>query len=368
MSNIDTEFLSHQGWDVFYEQIFKDPFLSALTPARVIGEERELYRLQWQKDETCWGAITGKLQYRAKGREDFPAVGDWVLIDLPSGSDRAVIHAVCPRKSVIERRQAASSTAERQIIAANVDTVFIATSLNEDFNLRRLHRYVAVVLETKAQPVILLTKSDLLPDGGKEQRRAVEQEFPAIQVHSLSMSAYEQAGFFNDYLQDGKTVVVVGSSGVGKSTLVNYLIGKESLKTQEIRESDGRGRHTTTARFLFPTRFAGWIIDTPGMRELSLLDHEEGLSAQFSEIEEILGTCRFSDCKHETEPGCAVQMALDQGLITLDRWESYLKLAAEVRHAQRKHDHKLLAEDRKRWKKMTLQGRALGENKRQIKR
>ncbi len=368
MSNIDSDFLSYLGWDIFYEQIFKDPFLSALTPARVVGEERELYRVQWQREKTFWGSVTGKMQFRALGRQDFPAVGDWVLIDLPPGSDRAVIHAVCPRKTVIERRQASSSTAETQIIAANVDTVFIATSVNEDFNLRRLHRYVTVVLESKAKPVILLTKTDLQTDGGIDQRQAVENEFSGVAVHGLSMQSFEDATFFKDYLQEGKTVVVVGSSGVGKSTLVNYLIGKESLKTQQIRENDGRGRHTTTARFLFPTRFAGWIIDTPGMRELSMLDHEEGLNEQFAEIESVLGRCRFSDCKHQTEPGCAVQKALDQGLITEDRWASYQKLAAEIRFAQRKLDRRLVLEDRRRWHKMTEEGRARGEHKRQIKR
>lgn len=367
MSTLDTDFLSSQGWDPFFEKACKDPFLSALTPARVIGEERELYRLQWRRDETCWGAVTGKLQYRAQSREDFPAVGDWVLVDVPPGSERAVIHAVCPRKTVMYRQQVASVVADSQIIAANVDTVFIATSLNSDFNIRRLHRYVTVVLESKARPVILLTKADLLADGGDAVKNEIHHEFPNVDVHTLSMKEFEKAIFFEKYLEKGQTVVIVGSSGVGKSTLVNYLIGEERLETQDIREDDSKGRHTTTSRGLFQTRFAGSVIDTPGMRELSLLDHEEGLSAQFAEIEERLGQCRFSDCQHQAEPGCAIQKALDEGLISPERWTSYQKLAAEIRHALRKQDRALQAEDRKRWKKLTMEGRARGENKRRIK-
>jgi ribosome biogenesis GTPase len=367
MSNSDNEFLSRQGWDVFFEQVFKDPFLSALTPARVIGEERELYRVQCGENETCWASIAGKMQHRARGRQDFPAVGDWVLMDLPAGSERGVIHGICPRKSVIQRRQVGSSTGDAQIIAANVDTVFIATSMNEDFYIRRLHRYVTVVMETKAAPVILLTKADLQSDGGTSLKAEVQREFPGVDVQVLSMNDFAAADFFKTYLRQGKTVVVMGSSGVGKSTLVNFLIGDTKIKTQEVREYDGRGRHTTTSRFLLPTRFEGWIIDTPGMRELSLLDHEDGLNTQFADIDQYLGRCRFTDCAHNEEPGCAIQAALDQGLIREDRWVSYQKLAAEIRHALRKQDKVLYAEDRKRWKKQSLAGRALGAHKRGIK-
>ncbi|KYG62394.1 hypothetical protein AZI86_16290 [Bdellovibrio bacteriovorus] len=367
MSFNDNDFLSRQGWDEFFESIFKDPFLSTLTPARVIGEERELYRLQTQPDQSFWGAITGKLQHRARGRADYPAVGDWVLIDHPPGADRAVIHAVCPRKTVMQRQQVASTAADVQIIASNIDTIFIATSLNDDFNVRRLHRYMTVAFSSGARPVILLTKADLLSDGGASVITEVHAEFPGTGVYTLSMNDFAQARFFEKYLGPGQTVVVVGSSGVGKSTLVNYLIGHEVLKTQGIREDDSKGRHTTTSRGLFPTRFEGWIIDTPGMRELSMVDHEEGLHAQFSEIEELIGQCRFSDCQHHGEPGCAIQRGLDEGLISPDRWASYLKLAAEIRHALRKQDRSLYAEDRKLWKKLTLAGRARGENKRRIK-
>jgi ribosome biogenesis GTPase len=367
MSFIDKDFLSHQGWDVFFEQVYKDPFLSALTPARVIGEERELYRVQWQKDQSAWASITGKMQYRAAGRQDFPAVGDWVLIDIPPGSDRVVIHAICPRKTVLKRQQVASSTADVQIIGSNIDIVYIATSMNEDMNIRRLHRYVTLVLDSGAKPVILLTKADLQEDGGASLKTEAENEFPGIEVHTLAMGKFAEADFFAKDLSHGKTAVVVGSSGVGKSTLVNYLIGEEKIKTQEIREEDGRGRHTTTSRFLFQSRFEGWVIDTPGMREISFLDHEEGLSAQFADIEAFLGRCRFSDCQHESEPGCIVQEALDQGRMDRDRWQSYLKLAAEIRHAMRKQDRALYAEDKRRWKKLSLEGRARGENKRRIK-
>lgn len=367
MSLNDNDFLSRQGWDEFFLSVFKDPFLSTLTPARVIGEERELYRLQTQPDQSSWGAVTGKLQHRARRRADYPAVGDWVLIEQPNGSDRAVIHAVCPRKTVMQRQQVASSSADAQIIASNIDTVFIATSLNDDFNVRRLHRYMTVVLSSGARPVILLTKADLRPDGGAAEITAVKAEFPGTNVHTLAMNDFEQAQFFENYLRSGQTVVVVGSSGVGKSTLVNYLIGKELLKTQGIREEDSKGRHTTTSRGLFPTRFAGWIIDTPGMRELSMVDHENGLQAQFSDIDELIAHCRFSDCQHQSEPGCAIQRGLDEGLITVERWASYLKLAAEIRHALRKQDRALYEEDRKRWKKLAMEGRAQGENKRRIK-
>lgn len=365
MFNSEKEFLSLYGWDGFFESQISESDLSFLYPARVINEERNLYRVQWGMNKTRWANVTGKLQFNAKGRIDFPAVGDWVLIEVPEMSDRAVIHSVLPRKGLIQRKQAGRSS-DAQVLAANVDTIFIAMSMNEDLNPRRLERYLTVAWESQAVPVILLTKYDICQNADVVVSD-IQTQFPGVDVFKVSKDRFEEALFFKQYLRKGKTSVVVGSSGVGKSTLANYLIGREELKTQDIREDDGKGRHTTTSRALFLSRYDGLIIDTPGMRELSLSDHQEGLQTEFADVEEIIAQCRFTDCQHKTEPGCAVQKALQEETLKQGRWNSYLKLAAEIRHAIRKQDRALLAEDRKAWKKITVQAGEWGKMKRSIK-
>ncbi|WP_413294691.1 ribosome small subunit-dependent GTPase A [Bdellovibrio sp. HCB185ZH] len=361
----DKEFLFLFGWDDFFESQLPND-MSFLFPARVVCEERNLYRVQSGFEQVFWASVTGKMQFNASSRSQYPAVGDWVLVELPAQSDRGVIHQVLERKSTIHRKQVGSSS-DMQILSTNVDYAFITTSVNADLNYRRIERYLAVAYDAGVVPVILLTKADTVEGSIDEVLADVQTEFPGVKVHTLSKDEFHQAEFLAEYLKKGTTSVVIGSSGVGKSTLVNFLIGEDVIKTQEIREDDEKGRHTTTSRHLYISRYGGLIIDTPGMRELQLSDHAEGLSNQFAEVEELIRHCRFSDCQHQTEPGCAVNAALDDGTLSEEKWRSYLKLQAEVRAGLRKQDRALAAEDRKMWIKLTNDAKERARFKKRIR-
>lgn len=356
MLNSEKEFLFLFGWDDFFESQYPGLVSSSLYPARVICEERNLYRVQVGLNQVLWASINGKMQFNASGRVDYPAVGDWVLVNLPDQSDRGVIHQILPRKTTIYRKQIGLS-ADMQILSTNVDFVFITTSVNEDLNYRRIERYLAVAHDAGSVPVILLTKADICTDDISGIIADVEKEFPGVTVKAISMDDYGKADFLREYLRIGTTSVFLGSSGVGKSTLVNFLIGEAQIKTQDLSEYESKGRHTTTSRNLYLSRYGGLVIDTPGMRELQLSDHSEGIRNQFSDIEDLISSCRFTDCRHQTEPGCAIKEALADESLTEEKWKSYQKLLAEVRHGMRKQDKVLAAQDRKLWKKRSIDAR-----------
>lgn len=360
--NAPKDFLLLFGWDSSFELPPSDLISNDLIPARVICEERNFYLVQIGINESLWASVSGKMQFLAATRADYPAVGDWVMVERTDTSDRALIHHICPRKSMIHRKQA-GLTAHMQILSTNVDYVFITTSANEDLNYRRIDRYLAVVREAGCIPVILVTKTDICSEKILTIVEGLQKEFPGVAVHPISKNDFESASFLAQYMSQGKTSVFVGSSGVGKSTLVRFLSGQEDIKMQDVRESDGKGRHTTTSRNMYVSRYGGLIIDTPGMRELQLTDHTEGLSAQFSDIEDLIKTCRFSDCRHQTEPVCGIKAAISDGTLSQDRWQNYQKLEAEVRHALRKQDKAIASEDRKAWKKLTLEGKIRGRAK-----
>ncbi len=361
MLSVQKEFLFLFGWDDFFESHRANLVSSSLIPARVIVEERHLYRVQIGLDQVIWAAISGKMKSEANRRVDYPAVGDWVLIERPDRADRGIIHHILPRKTILHRKQIGSSS-DAQILSTNVDYVFITTSVNEDLNYRRTERYLSIVREAGSSPVILLTKADIASDIN-EVIRGIEQEFPGIPVYAICQDEFSSSEILSLYFKKGTTSVFIGSSGVGKSTLVNFLIGHPQAKTQEIRDDDGKGKHTTTSRNLYLSSYGGLIIDTPGMRELQMADHAEGVGDQFSDVEEIIQQCRFSDCHHQTEPGCAVLPALADGSLPSAKWISYQKLQSEVRHSLRKQDKALASQDRKVWKKISVQAREKGRSK-----
>ncbi|TMU88330.1 ribosome small subunit-dependent GTPase A [Bacillus sp. BHET2] len=315
---------------------------------RVVTEHRGAFMVMTKTGEVLC-RISGRLRFQTVQREDLPAVGDWVHLS----EEGTIIEKVMPRTSKFSRKKAGIE-AEEQIIAANIDTVFILSSLNDDLNSNRMERYVLLCWESGANPVIVLTKSDTCMDI-EEKRREVENTLLGVKV--IAISAVNQEGIeeLQPYLDKGKTVALVGSSGVGKSTLTNMLVGENVQKTKEIRESDDKGRHTTTHRELFVLDNGASIIDTPGMREIQLWQGQEGLSTQYNDIEELSNQCRFTDCSHEDEPGCQIRVAIQGGALSEERYEHYVKLQREIAYMERRGNKRLESLERKKWKNIGKQ-------------
>ena len=347
---MQSEPLRRYGWDDHFESSFKSVWKESLEPGRVLEESRQSFRVYTAHGE-IGAEVSGRFRFKACARESFPAVGDWVAVRPVPGENRAIIEALLQRKSQFVRKAAGKQT-EAQVVGANMDWVFVMMSLNQDFNARRLERYLVLAWESGASPVVILSKSDLCNDTGAAVT-TIREANPNLPIHAISTLTGEGLQELRSYLAAGKTIALLGSSGVGKSTLVNHFLGMPSLKTQPIRAQDDRGRHTTTTRQLFLLSGGALVLDTPGLRELQLWEAEDGVQMAFEEVEALARQCRFRDCAHQNEPGCAVQEALTAGTLDGKRFESYEKLKREMKHLAIRQDGQAERLERQRWKKFS---------------
>jgi ribosome biogenesis GTPase len=337
--------LAALGWTDRLAESFAPYAAEDLVPSRVALEHTHIYRVLGEAGE--WLArVSGRLRHHAETRADFPAVGDWVAVEPPTGGGDARIRAVLPRFSRFSRRAAGNPT-EEQIVAANIDTVFLVSGLDGDFNPRRIERYLVVAHDSGATPVIVLNKADLADDPDALVRE-VEAMAVGVDVHQISCRRPESLDVLQRYLGRGRTGALLGSSGVGKSSIVNQLVGFDLLRTRDVRVADSRGRHTSTARQLVLLPGGGVLIDTPGMRELQLWETAETVGGTFADIEARAEDCRFRDCQHRTEPGCAVRAAVDAGEIPATRLDSFHKLLAEQAYQATQQDERAQIELKRR--------------------
>jgi ribosome biogenesis GTPase / thiamine phosphate phosphatase len=342
------------GWNEHFKEHFRPHAEAGLVPGRVAVEHRGAYAV-YTDDGEAWAELAGRLRHDAAARGELPTVGDWVALRARPGG-QASVQAVLPRRTKFSRKVAFMET-EEQVLAANIDTILVVGSLNEELNLRRIERYLTMAWESGAAPAIVLNKADLCDEAELESLVAdVEAIAFGVPVHPVSALDGRGVEELRGSLAEGQTAALLGSSGVGKSTLINRLLGAEELATAEIR-SDGRGRHTTTRRELIQLPGGGLVIDTPGMRELQLWSSGDGFGAAFEDVLELAGKCRFNDCSHRSEPGCAVLAAIESGSLAQERFNSYLKLQRELAHLERKQDARLAAKERKKWRAVAMEHR-----------
>ncbi len=323
--------------DIYERQITKEEKDMGLIPARIISVQKETYQII-SADRENNAKLKGSIFYQDARFQTYPAVGDFVMVK-PNTMGDDTIYRVLDRRTCFSRLNPTLRVnltgASEQIVAANFDFVFIMASLNYDFNVRRIERYLATAWQSGGIPVIVLTKADLCEDY-RDKVAEIEAIAPGMDIHVISAVTGFGIDTLKKYLKPAATLVFLGSSGIGKSSLVNALAGDELMKVNSIREDDSKGHHTTTYRQLFKLDNGVLIIDTPGMRELGIWAVEEGLGEAFSDIEDLSAMCRFSDCSHMKEPGCAVKAALTNGTLTQERWKSYLKLKREAKHSAQK--------------------------------
>ncbi len=326
--------LSRLGFDPALQTHIEPQYLQQDQVARVCTVDRERYIIQNSKS-TITATLTGKMRFAAESALDLPTTGDWVIAQVFDDDSIAVIHQVIPRKSLLKRKSA-GKTVEHQLIAANIDVACIMQSIDRDFNINRLQRYLAMVYEGGITPLVLLSKRDLLTQGQIESRIAsIGKLYPDLQVLPFSNTIDEDLQHLKNQFNSGKTYCLVGSSGVGKTTLLNNLLGTQQFETGEVREKDGRGRHTTSRRQLIHLDNGAMLIDTPGMRELGALEMNDGITYTFEEITALAKQCRFNDCSHQHETGCAVLEALEKGDISEEYYQNYMKMQKEAAHNER---------------------------------
>ena len=335
--------LTALGWDEHFIRLFDSFKNDGLLPARVALEHKALYSV-WSARGEHRARVSGRFQHQAGSRADFPTVGDWVVIGGNKGDGDAVIHALLPRRSCFSRKAvlaggptSGEGRIEEQVIAANIDIAFLVSGLDLDWNPRRIERFLATAYDSGASPVIVLNKADVC-DNLDERLLEVSESAPGVPV--CAISAVNSVGLdeISAHIQPGRTAVFLGSSGVGKSTIINALLGEERLDTGGVRLNDSKGRHTTTHRELIILPNGGLVIDTPGLRRIQLWGDESALEQTYADIEQLVGQCRFSDCRHETEPGCAVLAAIEAGALNAARFAGYQRLQRELQRLAAKQN------------------------------
>lgn len=325
--------LTDLGFDAWFQEKHEELKRPELRVARITRVDRDRYLVRNEKDEVQAEA-TGNFLYSVESPQSLPCIGDWVLVQYYNDGELALIHHVLPRKTFL-RRKAAGYKIDYQMIGANIDVAFIMQSCDEDFNIRRMERYLVIVRDGHIEPVILLSKSDLVDaETLKDYLSEIRNAHIEDRVIAVSNTTGDGLQAFGGELKRGKTYCLLGSSGVGKTTLLNHLFGREEFDTQPVREKDSRGRHTTARRQLSVLESGVLVIDTPGMRELGMMDVNGSINESFSEIRELSGACRFKDCTHTVETGCAVLRAVEDGSLDDERYRSYLKLLKESRFYQ----------------------------------
>ncbi len=351
--------LERLGWNDRFDSFFQQYAQADLIPGRIARVDRKSF-LVITVEETLNAALSGKFQGSARRSSEYPAVGDWVACERLEDTGRFLIRDVLPRITSFSRKTAGDRTQE-QVLAANVDILFVVTSFNEDFNLSRLERYLTLVNSRAIRPVIVINKADLTAEG-ERYLGEVRDIAPGVPVHAVSALTGDISQI-TGYLEEGVTVAFIGSSGVGKSSIINAIMGIERQPTGDIRESDGRGRHVTANRELIVVPGGGIVIDNPGIRELQLWADEDSLADAFRDIEELAEGCRFRDCAHSSEPGCAVKDAVEKGRLGRRRYRNYLKLRRELQYLAERQETSAARVERKRWKHIRKYGKHLRREK-----
>lgn len=350
--------LQNLGWDDFFQnQLDKN---EAFIPGRISTENKTNYFVQTEFGEII-AEVSGKLYFSSDSKSDLPKTGDWVLLDYFADEKKGIIQKVLQRKTKLSRKSPGGKT-EEQIFAANIDYVMIVNPIDESFNYNKLDRQLVVAYQSKAEPIVILSKSDLCENIDEILSLIMKDHQPQIILTSIVTG--EGIEKLKSYIEAGKTYVLIGSSGVGKSSLINKLFGKDILKTQEVRDGDKKGKHTTTHRELIVLPSGGILIDNPGIRELQLWNSEDGLSQTFGEFSEYEDQCKYKDCTHTHEKGCAVLDALEKGKISEKRYQNYLKMRKELEYLETKQNDPTATNKKRKWKNISKEIKRYYKDKR----
>lgn len=360
--------LNDLGWNAEFQEAFDNLHLNQCVPARLIRDNKITYGALTEGGDEYEVVMSGKVYHEASTNAELPAVGDWVAIEIPKDGEVAKTHecenmirARLPRQTCFSRKMPGKST-EEQVIAANVSVVVVVTDAGSDFNTRRMERYFMLIRRSGSKAVVLVNKSDLFPkEQNQEAADAIRELSDDADVHITSATENEGLEVLQQYLKPGVSLTLVGSSGVGKSTLINQLLGEDFQWTSDVNETTGKGRHTTTARELIPLKKGGILIDNPGIREVQMWTDEQTLRESFVDIEELASQCKFSDCKHGNDDGCAIRAAVESGELDARRYESYLKLDEEIEALEKRQKKRRILTERRAKRDHRVKARNLAD-------